>query len=390
MEISYNLLNLPSRLYGWGDYSDYYRYLADGTKILHEYKDGQRTLYIGSLVYDDSEGVSASFGGGRIVGSEAHYFLTDHLGSTRVVAKVTATGRQDIDRKDYYPFGKAWSNPDMPTSDNRYTFSGKEQQQLRDQSIHYADFGARFYDPDTGIFLQQDPLAEKVYRLTSYGYCNSNPINLVDPTGMETADEEAQRKAEQEANEWRKQGERNWREMMASAASVSAGAWNVNVNMGGSQDGRRDDNSISSAFDELKKIWGNLSTDPKSELLNKLEEVNSSLIDFATIIVEAAKKESGINLCGEPQLLNIISGINTTIQGSIIVSKLAVGEKVSFMNYANFAMSGGSLYSPNIAIASLYITGVVKLGTILHDYAQQGYVVADQWLRSVPQKIYNP
>ena len=120
-------------MYGWGDYSDYYEYLADGTKILHEYKDGQQDEYRGSLVYEANGTRSASFGGGRIVGtndgtsSEVHYFLTDHLGSTRVVAKVTPTGREDLDRKDYYPFGKAWEQPDMPTSDNRYTFSGKEE-----------------------------------------------------------------------------------------------------------------------------------------------------------------------------------------------------------------------------------------------------------------------
>ena len=72
----------------------------------------------------------------------------------------------------------------MPASDNRYTFSGKEQQQLRDQSIHYADFGARFYDPDTGIFLQQDPLLEKYYPIGQYNYCAGNPVKLIDPTGM--------------------------------------------------------------------------------------------------------------------------------------------------------------------------------------------------------------
>ena len=59
-----------------------------------------------------------SFGGGRIVatndgaGSEVHYSLTDHLGSTRVVVKVTDTGRQDLDRRDYYPFGKEWGQTD--------------------------------------------------------------------------------------------------------------------------------------------------------------------------------------------------------------------------------------------------------------------------------------
>ena len=65
LQISYNLLNLPSKIYGWGDYSDYYRYLADGTKILHEYSDGQQDRYIGSLVYYSNGEFSAPIGGGR-------------------------------------------------------------------------------------------------------------------------------------------------------------------------------------------------------------------------------------------------------------------------------------------------------------------------------------
>ena len=73
----------------YADYSNYYGYLADGTKVQHDAWDGRQHVYYGSLVYDDGTFESASFGGGRIVGtdngSEVHYFLTDHLGSTRVV-----------------------------------------------------------------------------------------------------------------------------------------------------------------------------------------------------------------------------------------------------------------------------------------------------------------
>lgn len=190
--IYYNLLNLPTVIYTEGDMGLYYTYLSDGTKIeVCGYDDNEPTRYAGSLVYNDGTFESASFGGGRIVGtnngtnSEVHYFLTDHLGSTRVVAKVTPTGREDLDRKDYYPFGKAWAQSDMPTSDNRYTFSGKEKQHLRFQEIDYADFGARFYDADTGIFLQQDPSAEDYYHIGQHVYCAGNPVSRIDSNGCD-------------------------------------------------------------------------------------------------------------------------------------------------------------------------------------------------------------
>ena len=183
---------MPSKQYGEGDYSDYYDYLADGTKILHEYSDGQQDHYIGSLVYYSNGDFSVSFGGGRLVSegntTAAHYFLTDHLGSTRIMAKVTPTGREDLDRKDYYPFGKAWEQPDMPTSDNRYTFSGKEEQLAGTSSAHYLDFSARFYDPEGVIFIQQDPLLEKYFRIGAYNYCAGNPIRFSDKKGQSIKD----------------------------------------------------------------------------------------------------------------------------------------------------------------------------------------------------------
>ena len=170
----------------------YYAYLADGTKVAAaSYAELYLVRYAGSLVYDDGSFESASFGGGRIIGSEAHYFLTDHLGSTRVVAKVTPTGRQDLDRKDYYPFGKAWTQSGMPTSSNRYTFSGKERNDITiddDVTTPLHDFGARFYNPDGVTWMQQDPLMEKYYRIGQYNYCAGNPIRFSDKKGESIKD----------------------------------------------------------------------------------------------------------------------------------------------------------------------------------------------------------
>ncbi len=195
--ISYNFLNLPTYMDTYADYSNYYGYLADGTKVQHDAWDGRNHAYRGSLVYNNGQFESASFGSGRIVGtdngSEVHYFLTDHLGSTRVVAKVTPTGREDLDRKDYYPFGKEWRQPDMPASDNRYMFSGKERSDIcleNDYSsiLPIYDFGARSYYPEGVFFLQQDPLMEKYYSIGQYCYCAGNPIKFADHDGRKIVD----------------------------------------------------------------------------------------------------------------------------------------------------------------------------------------------------------
>ena len=112
--------------------------------------------------------------------------------STRVVAKVTSTGREDLDRKDYYPFGKAWKQPELPTSGNRYTFSGKEQQRVGLATTKLLDFGARFYDPDGVTFLQQDPLMEKYSSIGQYNYCAGNPVKFADYDGRKIVDAKGQ------------------------------------------------------------------------------------------------------------------------------------------------------------------------------------------------------
>jgi uncharacterized protein RhaS with RHS repeats len=47
------------------------------------------------------------------------------------------------------------------------------------------DFIARGYDPVTGRFLTPDPLAEKYYSISPYAYCGNNPMNRIDPDGMD-------------------------------------------------------------------------------------------------------------------------------------------------------------------------------------------------------------
>ena len=68
-------------------------------------------------------------------------------------------------------------------SENRFHFKSKEDQSLF--GTPYIDYGARQYDPAIARWNAVDPLAEKYYPVTPYAFCTDNPVNLVDPDGMD-------------------------------------------------------------------------------------------------------------------------------------------------------------------------------------------------------------
>ena len=167
-----------------------YSYLWDGTRMSAKTGESTGLAYRGSFTYHCGEDYptieafeSTTFGGGRIVTTEGnpevHYFLTDHLGSVRLV--VDCEGNV-IEQDTYYPFGLRWSGPLIPVTDNRYRFNGKEDQTF--VGLPFLDYGARMYDPERVSWLTQDPLMEKYYSIGQYNYCMANPVRLIDPTGM--------------------------------------------------------------------------------------------------------------------------------------------------------------------------------------------------------------
>ena len=68
---------------------------------------------------------------------------------------------------------------------NCWRYSGKEEQKAISSTLPLIDYGARMYDPAVARWMSVDPLAEKYYPMSPYGYCAGNPIVLVDPTGSD-------------------------------------------------------------------------------------------------------------------------------------------------------------------------------------------------------------
>ncbi|QYJ68243.1 RHS repeat domain-containing protein [Flavobacterium litorale] len=82
---------------------------------------------------------------------------------------------------EYLPFGETLVDEHNNSHNTPFKFNGKE---FDEETGNYY-YSARYYDPKLSIFISVDPLTEKYPSWSSYAYCFNNPINFVDPTGME-------------------------------------------------------------------------------------------------------------------------------------------------------------------------------------------------------------
>lgn len=105
------------------------------------------------------------------------YYHTDHLGSTQLVTRNGVVSHHIR----YTPFGSVRgrynsSGTAISATANAYEFTGYESDHT--SGLQYA--GARFYDPDLGLFLTHDPQRQFP---SPYAYGPWNPVNGVDPDG---------------------------------------------------------------------------------------------------------------------------------------------------------------------------------------------------------------
>jgi len=110
-----------------------------------------------------------------------YYFYTkDHLGNNRVVTDKEGTAVQS---NQYYPFGMLYANS-IGSDKQPYKYSSKELDNLHGLDLY--DSQARWYSGSIPGFTTQDPMSEKYYGWSSYGYCAGNPLKYIDPTGTDT------------------------------------------------------------------------------------------------------------------------------------------------------------------------------------------------------------
>jgi RHS repeat-associated protein len=107
-----------------------------------------------------------------------YFYIRDHLGNNRIVADQSGNEEQST---QYYPFGMVLLETNRDKQP--FKFGGKELDMMN--GLNLCDFVARGYDPATGRFLTIDPLATKYPWISPYAYCLNNPVNAIDPFGMD-------------------------------------------------------------------------------------------------------------------------------------------------------------------------------------------------------------
>ncbi len=109
---------------------------------------------------------------------EIYFYHGDHLGSASWITDKSAKPIQYI---HYLPYGEILANQRASGYDERFKFTTKEL----DAESGYYYFGARYLMSELGYFLSTDPLTDKTPEISSYLYCNGNPLKYIDPTGKE-------------------------------------------------------------------------------------------------------------------------------------------------------------------------------------------------------------
>lgn len=172
-----------------GDFSATYTYDGLGNRRTAT-RNGAMTKYVlnllGStptvLMETDADGVVQNYyiyGASGLISridadNNTHYYVYDFRGST--VAMTDATTSSNITHKyQYNDFGKVLQFEEADVNPFRYV--GKQGVMYEDNGLSF--MRARYYDPEIGRFLSEDP----IWNTNLYPYAENNPIMGVDPNG---------------------------------------------------------------------------------------------------------------------------------------------------------------------------------------------------------------
>jgi len=141
-------------------------FVYDGLAVLAEYTNSVVSArYTNGPIIDELLSVRR--------GNTTGYFQTDVLGTVKRIVDSSTT----LNSYTYDSFGRTISEVGGRLSPFR--FQGRE---LDDESSFYY-FRARYYSPNAGRFITEDPIG-LIGGVNFYAFVENNPINILDPNGL--------------------------------------------------------------------------------------------------------------------------------------------------------------------------------------------------------------
>jgi RHS repeat-associated protein len=180
-EFTYDALSRRVRILEKGDQGDPVtdkRLLWEGTDIVQE-RDAQNEVV---KRYED-DGLALAEG-------STYFYTRDHLGSIR---QVTDQDEAVVEHYRYAPYGVSTASaPGGPNNYRLANFRYTGHFHHEKSSLHLAVY--RAYDAELGEWLSEDPIEWVTGAMAEilpdgpniYGYVGNNPINLSDPSGLQT------------------------------------------------------------------------------------------------------------------------------------------------------------------------------------------------------------
>jgi RHS repeat-associated protein len=151
--------------------SIYFFYSADGNVALTLNDSGVATAVLYGPDNLEVSEVDAS--------NNVRWMLADAQGSVRDVVILNGTTAQVADHVSYNSFGKVLTET-SPATPHLFGYAG--QQPDAAVLLNYAQ--ARYYNPQTGRFVSQDPSGLAAGDANLYRYVFNDPVDFVDPTGL--------------------------------------------------------------------------------------------------------------------------------------------------------------------------------------------------------------
>ena len=155
-----------------GSTETYYRYDGESNKLLFE--ENVKGAITKAYTYDSNGHLlTMSYGG------ETYYYVTNYRGD---VLALTNTSGTVVAQYTYDAWGNILTQTGTMATINPNRYAGYRYDE--ETKLYYLI--ARYYNPDTGVFLSLDPVSGETKNpvtLNGYNYANNNPVMMMDSDG---------------------------------------------------------------------------------------------------------------------------------------------------------------------------------------------------------------